>query len=323
MNILIVCSGNVNGNESFDLKFHHPFIHEQVSELKKIGVSFDYFFIKGKGISGYLRNIFYIRSRAKERSFDFIHAHYGLSVFVSVFQRFIPVIATFHGCDVNRPGLNILSSLAAIFTRANIFVSEDLKRKIFIRTSRKNVVIPCGVNISQFFPLEKEMARKKLGLNNSLKYILFSSGKNVLVKNFILAEKSVSPLKGTEILELSGKSREEVNLLMNACDVFLLTSLREGSPQTIKEAMACNCPIVSTDVGDVQKVIEGTDGCFLTSFEPSNVTDKLNSAFDFVLSKNRTSGRNRIKELNLDSESIAKRVSEVYDSAKKNKQTFL
>jgi teichuronic acid biosynthesis glycosyltransferase TuaC len=312
MKILIVCSGNAPDHQVFDVKLHHAFIYEQVSELEKSGISFDFFYIRGKGASGYIKSILRLRKKIKSKDFDIIHSHYGLSGLVATFQRKLPLVATFHGCDVNRKSLNILSSFVGIFSRANIFVSEDLKNRIFVKTPHKNFVIPCGIDLKQFRLLDKQEARTKLNLDDSKKYILFSSAKNIPVKNWSLARRAADQYPYIELLELSEKTREEVNLLMNASDLFLMTSLREGSPQTIKEAMACNCPVVSTDVGDVRWVIGSTAGCYISGYDPSDVAEKIQKALEFVQTKGRTNGRERIIELGLDSETIAGKVIEVY-----------
>lgn len=96
---------------------------------------------------------------------------------------------------------------------------------------------------------------------------------------------------------------------MNAADVLLLTSRYEGSPNVIKEAMACNCPIVATDVGDIRWIIGDTEGCYLTSFDPGDVASKLQLALKFG---RRTRGRERLIELGLDSVSVAKRIVQLY-----------
>ena len=312
MKVLIVCSGNALEGQIFDLKLQHAFIFEQVSELQKMGVTFDFFYIKGKGVPGYLKSISELRSQIKTSDCDLVHAHYGLSAMVATFQRRKPLIATFHGCDVNRNSLNLISSFVALFSKANIFVSEDLRNKIIVKTPEKNRVIPCGVDLNQFKPGNKKEARTQLKLDQSKKYILFASARDVAVKNYTLAKQAIGNLPESDLLEISGRSREEVNLLMNACDVFLMTSFREGSPQTIKEAMACNCPIVSTSVGDVKNIFANTEGCFLTSFDPADVAEKLNLALEFAGKNGRTNGRKRIMELGLDSETIAGRILEVY-----------
>jgi glycosyltransferase involved in cell wall biosynthesis len=107
-------------------------------------------------------------------------------------------------------------------------------------------------------------------------------------------------------------TRTQVNLYLNAADCLLLYSSSEGSPQLIKEAMACNCPVVSTDVGDVKWVIGETNGCYITSFETGDVAGKLIDALEFTRSLGRTNGRNRITALGLDSRSVALKLMEVY-----------
>lgn len=312
MKVLIVCSGNVPAGQKFDMKLHHAFIFEQVEELQKLGVTFDYFYVTGKGVSGYLKSIVQYRKVLKNRELDLVHAHYGLSAFVAAFQHKVPLISTFHGCDVNRNDLNLISSFAAFFSKANIFVSEELKKKIFIKTPAKNSMIPCGIDLSQFQPTDKAHSRIMLKIKSLKKIILFASAKDVPVKNFELAKRACEKFPEADLLELSEKSREEVSLLMNSCDLFLMTSLREGSPQTIKEALACNCPIVSTDVGDVKKSIAGVDGCYITSFDPEDVAEKIKLALNFSETTGRTNGRSRIMESGLDSKTIALKILEVY-----------
>src|SRR4030042_595614 len=99
---------------------------------------------------------------------------------------------------------------------------------------------------------------------------------------------------------------------LNAADVLVLTSFKEGSPNVIKEAMACNCPIVSTDVGDVRELIENLKGCFITSFDPTDVANKIILALDFRDKYRYTTGRDRILSMGLDSKSIAEKMAKVY-----------
>jgi len=99
---------------------------------------------------------------------------------------------------------------------------------------------------------------------------------------------------------------------MNAANLLVLTSFHEGSPNVIKESMACNLPIVSTNVGDVKQVIERVDGCFLAGYETAEFSQKLKLALDFSMKTGRTKGRERILESGLDSESIAERLIDVY-----------
>ena len=104
-------------------------------------------------------------------------------------------------------------------------------------------------------------------------------------------------------------------LYLNASDLLLSTSLWEGSPNVIKEAMACNCPIVTTNVGDVKWLLDGVEGCLITTNDPKDVADKIKKALNF---KGRTKGRDKLISLGLDSEHIAKKIIKVYEEVINN-----
>lgn len=298
MKVLIVASGNSNQLI--------PFIADQMYALRKQGVDIDYFLIKGKGMSGYLKNYKKLLSKMKIYSPDIIHAHYGLSGLFANMQRKKPVITTFHGCDINVPKLRLISKVADKLSAKSIFISTYLAEKL---NKKKPIVIPCGLDFDIFFPMDKSESREKLGLQNDKKYILFSSSFSNEVKNFPLAKKAVEELdmQNVEILELKGYNREEVAILMNAVDLVLLTSLREGSPQFIKEAMGSNTPIVSVDVGDVKDVISDTAGCFLAKNNSKDISLKVKEALAF---KGKTNGRESINDF--DNSIIAKNIISLY-----------
>jgi glycosyltransferase involved in cell wall biosynthesis len=306
MRVLFVCSGN-SGHIS-------PFVTEQAGAIARLGNEVAIFPIKGKGAFGYLRNVPLIREKIKQFSPDLVHAHYGLSGLAATLQSFRPVVITFHGSDGHDAHVRAFSRMAARLASSNIFVENAVKRKI--RPADEGEVIPCGTKLDVFIPIEKKAARLKLGLSLQRRYILFSSGFDIKEKNYALATASIERSgPDARLVELKAKTREEVNLLLNACDAMLLTSFSEGSPQIIKEAMACNCPIVSTDVGDVKWVIGDTKGCYITSYGHQDVADKLRKALEFSERVGRTQGRERIIELGLDSETIAGKILEVYQAA--------
>lgn len=201
-----------------------------------------------------------------------------------------------------------MSSFASCFCAASIFVSTKLAVKCF-SWKRNTFVVPCGVDFDVFFPMEKALAKKKLGMDPGERYILFSSSFDNPVKNFPLARKALTFHAGIPAKEIKGKTREEVNLLLNGAELLLMTSFSEGSPQIIKEAMACNCPIVAMDVGDVRQVIGETVGCFITSFDPEDVASKIKLALAFG---KRTDGREKIGWL--DNRHIAQQIEKVYKS---------
>jgi glycosyltransferase involved in cell wall biosynthesis len=149
--------------------------------------------------------------------------------------------------------------------------------------------------------------------------VLFASDFSPPVKNYSLAYSAIKLLDNNiNLIELKGYNREQVNQLLNSCDLMLLTSTREGSPQLVKEAMACNCPIVSSDVGDVKEVINQTVGCYICSFEPQDVAQKIKQAIEYSRIYNRTNGRARIIELGFDNETIADKIIAVYNKILNN-----
>jgi teichuronic acid biosynthesis glycosyltransferase TuaC len=301
MKILIVCSGN-SGQIS-------PFIKEQADFIRKFGVFIDYFLIEGKGFLGYLKSYPALRKKIKSYNPSIIHAHYGLSGMLAVLQRQKPVIVTFHGSDINNGGiLKTISILASKLSKYNIYVGTKLAKKAF--ATKKFSVVSCGIDMEHTYTLNKISCRDKLGFKHDLKYILFSSRFDNPVKNYELAQQSVLFLDNAKLIELKGYTRAEVNLLMNACDLLLVTSLNESGPLVVKEAIACGCPVVSTDVGDVKDVIGNIDGCYITGFSANEISEKIQLILG---SGKRIESRKKIYELELDAETIAKKIIAIYN----------
>jgi teichuronic acid biosynthesis glycosyltransferase TuaC len=303
MRVLIVCSANT-GNIS-------PFVLEQASELEKLGVEIGFFPIKGKGVKGYLGNLAKLKQRITAFNPDLIHAHSGMSALLCGLQRKKKVVATFHGSDINNLRLKRFTRIAIFLTHKHIVVSSDLKNKL---GSKSIEVIPCGVDNQSFQPIDQQLAQLKLGWLPSKKYILFSSSFSNEVKNYPLAYEALKYLNDfdIELIELFGKSRQEVSQMLNACDVALMTSFSEGSPQFIKEALATGTPIVSTKVGDVEELIKDLEGCYLSDYEPESVSDKIISAIQFKRNNQFTTGPKRILDLKITGADIAQQVREVY-----------
>lgn len=299
MKILVVASYNKN-------RFA-PFILEQAEALKHIGCEVDYFGIVGKGIKGYFNAFGALRNKIKAYRPDIIHAHYGLSGLLANLQRSVPVVTTYHGSDINLPNVLRLSKIAMTLSAWNIFVSQ---RNVDIaQPKKKYILLPCGVNLPNYVEEDICAVKQKLNWNSNKKYILFAGAFDNIVKNAKLAQDSVSLIENAELIELKGYTREQVTALFYAVDSFLMTSFTEGSPQVVKEAMACGCPIVCVDVGDVAERIEGLDGCYIAERNPQDIANKLNK----VLSLNsRTKGRERIIELGLTNDLVAKKLVEIY-----------
>lgn len=286
-----------------------PFVMEQMESLTKQGIEIDTYGIVGKGLLGYLRNLAGLKKKIQSYQPDLIHAHYGLSGLLANLQRKVPVVTTFHGSDIHSGGITLkLSQIAMRLSAHNIFVSRKLI-ELSGGNASKGTILPCGVDLDNILTVPRAEAMKAVGKTKP--YVLFSSSFTNEVKNPSLAKEAIQIIPDTELVELKGYSRQEVNMLMNAASCLLMTSHREGSPQVIKEAIACGTPIVSVDVGDVKDVISGTDGCFIAERNPQDIAEKIKMALAF---KGKTNGRKRIIKMGLSNELIAQKLIDIYHS---------
>jgi teichuronic acid biosynthesis glycosyltransferase TuaC len=305
MKVVFISSGNSNNGIS-------AVVRKQGETLLRAGIDVKFFKIKGLWFQGYFRNIFLFRTFLKNNANNIVHAHYALSSYVAALAGAKPLVVSLMGSDVHSgfyyKYLNKFFN--HFFWAACILKSEKMKDVLKIKNS---ILIPNGVDLQMFNFHDKNDAREKLGLDKQKKYILFASDPARKEKNFSLSNLAIEQFnKKVELLIVNDKTHEELNLYYNAVDVMLLTSRHEGSPNVVKEAMACNCPVVSTDVGDVSWLFGNEPGYFITTFDPINVAEKLKYAIEFREKYGQTNGRERIIELGLDSETVAGKIIEVY-----------
>lgn len=283
-----------------------PFVAEQVAALVEAGIECRMFPVKN---NNYFR--FYPELKRTVRSFrpDIVHAHYGLCGLLANLQRRVPVVTTYHGSDINDPKVWRLSKMAIRLSAYNVFVSQ--KNIDWARPNKNYALIPCGIDLASFPFVGKEESRRKMGLAPDGKYVLFAGAFDNPVKNASLAQAAVSQLPGVQLLELKGYSRSQAIQLMQAVDVLLMTSLSEGSPQVIKEALTCGCPIVSVDVGDVRERVASVEGCFLAkAYEPRELAELVQQAMTFV---GRTDGRKKLLADGLDNRQVAQELIVLYN----------
>ena len=288
-----------------------PFILEQADALKQAGCEVEFFGVQGKGLRGYLKNRSDLSRQIKEFRPDVIHAHYGLSGLLANLQRQVPVVTTYHGSDINDKKVLPFSKMAMQLSAWNIFVSN--KTKEIAKPKSSFTLLPCGIDLYGSQLTEKHDARRQIGLDLNKKYVLFAGAFDNAVKNASLAKAAIALLhEEVELLELKGYSRDQVTLLMCSVDVFLMTSINEGSPQVIKEAMVCGCPVVSVDVGDVKERMAGIDGCYVSQSRDANdIAELLRQAMTF---EGKTNGRERIIADGLDNQQVAARLIEIYQN---------
>ena len=308
-----------------------PFVEEQARALQQQGCEEVFYGVKGKGLLGYLRALPALCRTIRAEQPDIVHAHYGLSGLLANLQCRVPVVTTYHGSDINKPNILRFSKIAMRLSAWNIFVS---KRNVEIASlpdclKKRSTLLPCGVNLTDDQLTSRAEARKALGIVDDAKIVLFAGAFNNAVKDPALAQEAIDQCakftNGLRVLndlkdlndsaltlvELRGYTRAQVNQLMCAANCLLMTSKTEGSPQVIKEAMACGCPIVSVDVGDVAERVSGVEGCYVVSSrEPRDIANALQLAMAF---EGKTNGRQRIIDMGLDNEQVAKRLVEIYE----------
>jgi len=310
MKVLFVISGN---SDNFPIT---PFIKSQGEALNNLGINVSYFRIQGKGLFGYFKNVPKLRSFIRSKDFDLIHAHYGLSAIMATIAGVKPLIVSLMGSDVLKNGWQLQLIRTFVKKRWELTIVKTIAMSKIVGT-KHTVVIPNGVDIDKFVPLNKHESKSVIQLNKKRSYILFLANPFRSEKNFSLAQKSFNLIKSNklELICLHNISYNKIPYYINSADVVVLSSLWEGSPNVIKEAMACNCPIVSTDVGDVKWVMGDTIGCYIASFDPEDMAENIKLVLDFG---KRTNGRQRIIELGLDSETVAKRIRELYKQVLRN-----
>lgn len=305
-----------------------PFVTEQGASLRKAGCEVEYFLVRGN----YVKAVGALKKKIREFKPDVVHAHYGLSAITAELQGLVPVVTTFHNGETLNPVVNFVSSLMSLRAKHVIYVAQHIRDLSYFK-AKNYTIIPCGVPMEQMIITPKEEARKQLGWNPNKKYILFGGAFDNLRKNYPLLRDAVEKLKNDisyikhntsniECVEMKNLTRSQCVLRMCACDLFALPSHSEGSPQALKEAMACNCPCIATDIADVRELFGDEPGHWVLR-NPRKTHERwdgdersldemvalLNDALKF---EGRTKGRQRILELELSNEQVAKRIINIY-----------
>jgi len=260
--------------------------------------------------------------------FDVVHGHYGLWCLTTRMQWITPIVASFLGDDLlgtvtAHGGYSKKGAFVARLSRwlcrrvdAVIVKSEGMKKAAGLQDSI--FIIPNGVDFELFRPISRAEARAALGWDPDGYYVLFGNDSSIPVKDFPLAQAAIECLRAKSIdatlVVAKGLPQTTVVQYMNASNALLLSSVAEGSPNVVKETMACNIPVVSTDVGDVSQVIGRTKGCSVCSHDPEALAEGLKQA---LLHTEPTTGRMDIQHL--DSALVATQVIAVYEQVTRKK----
>nr|WP_320118766.1 glycosyltransferase family 4 protein [uncultured Marinifilum sp.] len=293
------------------------FVKEQIDSLEDIGIDTEVYLVNGRenGKLEYLKEIFRIRRFLKNRQFDVIHCHHALTALTLILSgkaKKSKVVVSFQNDPTHEFGLKLFSFIQKR-TDAWIF-----KNNSSLISSSNHYYLPNGVNTGFFQPIDKKEACKKLGLDEGKRYLLFVSSNFMREQKRydiftevlrILREKH--GLNDLEELKLINTKRELVPYYFNAASVHLLSSDFEGSPNSVKEAMACETPVVSTNVGNVEELLEKVNSSYVAE---ANDPEELASLVLQSLNKPENNSREILIQKKLDIVSVAKKLQDLYAS---------
>ena len=305
------------------------FVQEQVKGLCAIGLNVRVLFVdrQAEGPTAYYRLRSKVCRAIAEFEPDAIHVMYGGVMADQIVRRHHvrPIAVTFHGSDLL--GENLSGWVRKIISRYGVYCSRRAAQAadgaiVVARhlaealngaaTPDKVRVIPCGIDLERFKPMDRLDCRRQLGWSSQVFHVLFASSNGDPVKRPWLARDAVARLdnrdRPSELHYLTAIPNAKVPVWLNASDVLLLTSMHEGSPTIVKEALACGLPVVSVDVGDVAERLEGIEGCYVARPQPAELAAKL----CLVQQRGkRLDCRSRLEELS--TLSVAQRLKRCYE----------
>lgn len=301
-----------------------PFIYREVEHLRQFGVQVDVFpFRGGMRLRNYIQAWINLQRHLRHHDYHLIHAQFGQSGLLAIFPKRRPLVVTYRGSDLNGvigshgrmtlSGriLRMISQVVALFADEIILVSESLSR--FLPSDIYHI-IPSGIDLDLFRPQPQNEARQLLNLDAHTSYILFAGSPGNPIKRYYLAELAISQINNRSPISLlvaQGVPPAKMPLYINAADVLLLTSAHEGSPNMVKEALACNLPVVSVDVGDVAQRVRNVQGCIVCKdSKPETIADALQQVLQ---NKGRIEGRSAV--LDLDLTLVAQKIINIYKLA--------
>ncbi len=279
-----------------------PFMNQQMVALERRGVSFSTLSVPGdvaadtsRSVVDYLRFFPEVFGEARN-GYDLVHAHYGLTAPMALAQVRLPVVLSLWGSDLHGT-IEQISRACAPFCDEVVVMSEEMRDVL----GRDCEVIPDGVDLDRFEPQPQADARAAVGWSPEEYHVLFPYSPARELKNHPRARRVVDVVddlleRPVRLQTVYGVAHDEVPTYMNAADALLLTSHSEGSPNSVKEALACNLPVVSLDVGDVRERLAGVSPSVVASSDEELITGLR----DVLERGERSNGREAAREVSID-----------------------
>ncbi len=291
------------------------FVWQQVEGLRRLGHFVRVLHIRGdKSKLSYISvaiNAFFQTLRGH---FDLVHAHYGLSGISTLFRVHTPLVVTLHGSDILVGTLQpLISRLVCKLADGVIIVSSKMASKV------RGHIIPCGVDLDVFMPHSKIDSRRRVGIALDRLWILFPFDPRRKMKRFDIARDAVELLKSRgyniELLVVHDIQNAEMPWYYCASDAMILCSDSEGSPTAVKEALACNLPVISVDVGDVSDIMRGVKGATIVRRDSTCIAN----AIENVICNGAESCNGREAMRRYDQHRTVESIVEVYESVIRRK----
>lgn len=233
--------------------------------------------------------------------YDLIHSHYWLSGLAGKQLQLwwhVPHILMFHTIGASKNAIGINADEPELRTESEKEIAHTCDRIVAATVREKNelihhycasphkiTVIPCGVNLDLFRPMDREIARAKLGLDHQ-KVVLFV-GRLEPLKGLEQLLRALRQMKGEDMLQLlvvggdeyseskvqslqelaaelhmldrvtftGAIIQERLPLFYNAADICVIPSYYESFGMVALESLACGTPVIATDVGDMRNII--------------------------------------------------------------------
>ena len=263
------------------------FVSDQVNSLRSAGVDVDVFSFQGGTPGAYAAAAARLARKRGER-WDVVHSHFGLSAWVGRAARAQVHAVTFHGTDLAHQRSRRISLAALRFTDLAAAVSEELAESIPPSRSRWPIeVLPCGVSLDRFVPSAKADARAELGMSPTERIVLLPSDPSRPEKHSDRAT-AVATAVGARLISLVNVAPNDVALRIQAADLVLIPSEREGFGLALLEALACETPVLSTPVGIAHEATKGVVGARGLNWDLASWTE---AATELLELKETTGGR--------------------------------
>ncbi len=331
--VFMVTAGNVKGQPGDVVSF----VQSQAGSIRTAGWKVTFGLVDDRtSLGGILRNVRRLKKEIRQKNPGLVHAQYGsvIAAVTRIIRGQIPLVVSFCGDDLlGTPHPNFVWSVRAKCARAIglwaaksasviIVKSNNLFQALPISIRNRAIVLPNGVDINWFRPMDKHACRNQLGWDSQAKIVVFNASRNEdqYRKNPALAGATIKLLseKVSDVVlyPISNVPHETVPIMLNAADCLLVTSFHEGSPNIVKEAMACNLPVVSVPCGDVEERLKTTHPGRVRPYNAVALAEAILEVFDF---HGRSNGREQVMAQGLTLQSVAKHVTQIYSLVQREK----